>query len=250
MNSAISTPSFSHTENPRSLTGFAQRLRQLMETCEASGPMLAAEVRAGAGGTSGRAALPRIDRAAAAVVKHLRRCRLSHGKVLTIGNGGSCVIAEHIAVDLANRAGTRTRTCGSAPQLSALANDNHFEHAFAMWVDGEADAGDTLVAVSSSGESVNIRNAVRAARERGCTVVTFSGFSPDNPLRTLGDLNFYVSSSHYGEVEVTHEAIAHFITDECVDLAARDRSLDADAGQQGEPAPVILPQPKPRPIQR
>ena len=236
LNSPSPTPSSAHASSGRSVTGFADRLAELMRTCEVSGPMLPRGARAGGSP---------VDRAAVAAVAHLRRCRLDHQKVLTVGNGGSCVIAEHIAVDLANRAGTRTRTCGSAPQLSALANDNHFEHAFAMWVDSEADTGDTLIAVSSSGESPNIRNAVRAARDRGCAVVTFSGFAPDNPLRKLGDLNFYVSSSHYGEVEVAHEALAHFITDECVDLAVRDRQLDANAGQHGRPKPVILPEPRP-----
>ena len=61
-----------------------------------------------------------------------------------------------------------------------------------------------LIAISSSGRSPNILAAVGAARARGCTVVTLSGFRPDNPLRALGDWNFHVPSEAYGPVEMVH----------------------------------------------
>jgi D-sedoheptulose 7-phosphate isomerase len=67
--------------------------------------------------------------------------------------------------------------------------------------------------VSSSGASTNILNAVLKAKAAGAVVVTFSGFKTDNPLRQLGDLNFYVPSSDYGQVELTHAALLHCLTD-------------------------------------
>lgn len=60
---------------------------------------------------------------------------------------------------------------------------------------------------------MNILKAADVARERGCTVYTFSGFSADNPLRNYGDLNFYVNSSEYGFVEISHLALIHSILD-------------------------------------
>jgi D-sedoheptulose 7-phosphate isomerase len=70
-----------------------------------------------------------------------------------------------------------------------------------------------LIAISWSGKSPNILNGVRAARQYGATVVTFSGFRDDNPLRQQGDVNFYVRATEYGFVEVAHQAILHAILD-------------------------------------
>jgi D-sedoheptulose 7-phosphate isomerase len=55
--------------------------------------------------------------------------------------------------------------------------------------------------------------AVKRAKDLSAVVVTCSGFTPDNPLRQLGDLNFYVPSMDYGHVELTHAALLHCLTD-------------------------------------
>src|SRR5580704_18103930 len=71
-----------------------------------------------------------------------------------------------------------------------------------------------LVAISSSGQSANILAAVAAARKLGCTVLTLSGFKPDNALRKIGDMNLYLDSTAYGYVEIGHlalfDAILHY----------------------------------------
>ncbi|MFH0826695.1 MAG: phosphoheptose isomerase, partial [Candidatus Omnitrophota bacterium] len=56
--------------------------------------------------------------------------------------------------------------------------------------------------------------ATQKARQRGLWVVTFSGFSQNNPLRKLGDINFYVPSPSYGFVEIIHQVICHCIVDQ------------------------------------
>ena len=60
---------------------------------------------------------------------------------------------------------------------------------------------------------LNILNAAKAARAAQCMVVTFSGFTADNPLRALGDVNFYIGSDRYGFVEIGHLTICHAILD-------------------------------------
>ena len=68
------------------------------------------------------------------------------------------------------------------------------------------EPGDVLIAISSSGTSKNILNACAAARRKGfASVITLSGFSPENPLRGLGDQNFWVDSRAYNLVEATHQ---------------------------------------------
>jgi D-sedoheptulose 7-phosphate isomerase len=70
-----------------------------------------------------------------------------------------------------------------------------------------------VIAISSSGRSANILNAVDAAAAAGCTIATMSGFTPDNPLRGRGAWNFYVGSDRYGFVEIGHLTICHAVLD-------------------------------------
>ena len=153
---------------------------------------------------------PAVDSATERLLDARKRGR----KVLVIGNGGSAAIASHMQTDLCHSLGIRGLVFNEPPLLTALANDNGYENAFQRLVDLWADAGDVLVAISSSGRSANILNACRAARGRGATIVTFSGFGADNPLRSLGDLNFYVANASYGPVESAHAVLVHHLTDQ------------------------------------
>ena len=129
------------------------------------------------------------------------------GAVLMIGNGGSAAIAEHITNDL-NKSG-RPALHPSLATLTCFANDYGWEKALERWVDLHLTKMDTLIAISSSGQSKNILNAALAAGKD--QTITLSGFKEDNPLRKLGRTNYYVPSDNYGIVELTHEAILHSI---------------------------------------
>jgi D-sedoheptulose 7-phosphate isomerase len=125
-------------------------------------------------------------------------------KVILVGNGGSAAMASHVAVDLTKTAGVRAVNFNEADLLTCFAND----YGYALWVERAlefyADPGDAAVLISSSGRSPNIVNGATAARARGLHVVTFSGFDADNPLRSLGELNFWVNSHSYNAVEMAH----------------------------------------------
>jgi len=139
--------------------------------------------------------------------------RADGSKVMVMGNGGSAAIASHLHNDLCKAVGVRSLVFNEPPLLTALANDHGygcvFEHPVSMW----AEKDDILVAISSSGRSENILRATKAAMDRGCRVITFSGFAPDNPLCLMGTMNFYVRSDSYGFVEVAHSALTHFLSD-------------------------------------
>jgi len=130
-----------------------------------------------------------------------------------IGNGGSAGIASHMAVDFAKRGGIRTSTFNDAAMLTCLGNDLGYDQVFAHQIGMRARAGDVLVAISSSGRSPNILNGCETARGNGAAVLTFSGFTADNPLRQQGALNFYVPSREYGFVELTHMALLGAMVD-------------------------------------
>ncbi len=134
-------------------------------------------------------------------------------KVMFIGNGGSAAIASHMAIDFWKNGGMRAMSFNDPSQLTCLSNDLGYENVFSSPIDMFADEDDVLVAISSSGKSSNILNAVKTAGEKGCWVISFSGFGENNPLRDAGDLNFYVPDQTYGLVESAHAVICHYILD-------------------------------------
>lgn len=127
-------------------------------------------------------------------------------KIVLAGNGASAAIASHVSVDLTKVSGVRAVNFNEADLITCYANDYGYEQWLARAVAAYADPGDVAVIVSSSGRSPNVVAAARQARDSGLGVVTLSGFAPDNPLRTLGDLNLWVNSRSYNVVEVTHQS--------------------------------------------
>ncbi len=138
-------------------------------------------------------------------------------KVMFIGNGASAAIGSHQALDYWKNGGMRAVTFNDLALLTAVSNDFSYPEVFEKPIEMFADPGDVLMAISSSGGSENILRGAAAATKRGCHVITFSGRRQDNPLRALGELNFYVPSMSYGHVEVAHLAISHTLLDTIMD---------------------------------
>lgn len=134
-------------------------------------------------------------------------------KSVLIGNGASASIASHISTDFLKNAGVSAQAFNDASLLTCLSNDLGYEYVFQKPIEILGKKDDILFSISSSGASKNIINATRAAQKKKFYIITLSGFKRDNPLRTLGDINFYVPSHSYGYVEVVHLAICHAIVD-------------------------------------
>ena len=113
-------------------------------------------------------------------------------------------MASHVAVDLTKAAGLRAVNFNEADLLTCLANDYGYEHWVAKALEFYADPGDLVVLISSSGKSSNIVNGALKARQMKLPLITFSGFDSANPLRKLGDLNFWADSKAYNIIEMTH----------------------------------------------
>ncbi len=145
-----------------------------------------------------------------------RAARKTHSrgnKIMFIGNGGSAGISSHMAIDYSKNGGLRATAFNDPAALTCLSNDLGYGQVFAKQLELHLRAGDLLVAISSSGRSPNILNAAVVARSGGGSIVTFSGFGADNPLRRAGDINFYVGSSEYGFVEIAHLSLCHAVLD-------------------------------------
>ena len=127
-------------------------------------------------------------------------------KVLIFGNGGSASIASHVSVDLTKNARLRCLNFNEADLITCFANDYGFEHWVEKAIDFYGDEGDLLILISSSGQSENMLNGVKAARNANFkSVVTLSGFAKDNPLSQLGDINLWLDSRAYNFVENVHQ---------------------------------------------
>lgn len=131
------------------------------------------------------------------------------------GNGGSASIANHMQCDHVK--GIRNGT-GLTPQvhslssnvelLTAIANDIGYHDVFTYQLQSQSAPGDVLVAVSSSGRSRNIVDALTWARENGLHTIAITGFE-GGAARALAEVAVHVDSTNYGIVEDAHQAVMH-----------------------------------------
>ena len=127
-----------------------------------------------------------------------------NGKVIIVGNGGSAAMASHVAVDLTKAAEVRAINFNEADLITCFANDYGYENWVTEALAAYADPNDLVILISSSGQSKNIVNAAKKTKLAGMNLITLSGFSESNPLRKIGDINFWLDSDNYNFVEMTH----------------------------------------------
>jgi D-sedoheptulose 7-phosphate isomerase len=142
-----------------------------------------------------------------------------HNKqVFIFGNGGSAATASHMACDLGkntigpNRPRFRVMSLNdNMPLLSALANDVGYDRVFSEQLVNLVRPGDVLIAISGSGRSPNIIEAMRYGRERAATIIALLGFDGGEAIG-LADEYVLVPSSEYGPIEDMHMILDHILT--------------------------------------
>lgn len=154
-----------------------------------------------------------IDEALTLFKSFLLQIQENEGIVYCIGNGGSAGIASHFCNDLIKALKISASTLVDSNVLTCLANDFGYDKCFSEALKINMRKQDLLIAISSSGKSLNIINAVRVAKEKKANVITLSGFDSLNPLRKEGDINFWVDRVDYGIVEMAHFFILHTLVD-------------------------------------
>jgi len=136
------------------------------------------------------------------------------GRVIyLVGNGASASMASHFSADLAKNAHLHTQVFTDISLITAVANDLCYAEVFVEPLKRRMRQGDLLVCISSSGNSPNVVNAAAYAKAHGGLVATLTGMKPDNALRRIGDLNFWVPADSYGLAETAHAAILHYWMD-------------------------------------
>ena len=138
--------------------------------------------------------------------------------VLIVGNGGSAATASHMANDLmlgvTQKGGKGFRAISltdNVPVITATANDTDYCNIFSAQLRALGRSGDVLIAVSGSGNSSNVIEAVKVARESGMTIIGFLGMG-GGELGKLVDEAVVVPSDDYGLIEDAHMVLDHLMT--------------------------------------
>lgn len=147
------------------------------------------------------------------LVDTFSRHKMKHSQLFFIGNGGSSAIASHMTADFMKNGGMNTYSLYDNAVTTCMGNDYGYEYIFSRPLEFLARKDDLLVAISSSGNSANIINAIETAKAKGTSIITFTGFEADNKVKQMGDVNVYVPCEQYGIVESIHNLILQQIVD-------------------------------------
>lgn len=157
-------------------------------------------------------ALSNVEAAAAKMVASIQ----SGNKIVSCGNGGSYCDAMHFAEELSGRfRGDRKAlpaiSISDASHITCVGNDYGFEFVFSRFVEAIGNKGDVLLAISTSGNSANVINAAKAAREKGMTVVALSG-KDGGKLAALADINIIVPHDGFADrIQEVHIKVIHIL---------------------------------------
>ncbi len=179
--------------------------------------------------TDSLAVLPAVlDQAAQMLIDTLRAGK----KILVCGNGGSAADAQHFAAELVGRFEADRRglaavalTCDTST-LTAIANDHGFVRVFARQVEALAQNGDTLLAISTSGQSPNVCAASTSARAMGCKVIALTGRDGGDLAREC-DCEIRVPSNTVARIQEIHVLCLHALAKEIEVTTVRAEAADA-----------------------
>lgn len=152
---------------------------------------------------------------------HLVESLLNEKKILICGNGGSASDAQHFSSELINRFETERPALPAialttdSSILTSIANDYEYAEIFARQVYALGQAGDILVAISTSGNSANITQAIHAAHDKEMTVIVLSGKDGGEvaPILNSEDIELRVKSQVTARIQETHIVIIHCLCD-------------------------------------
>jgi len=153
-----------------------------------------------------------IERAATVVVTAIK----NGNKVIFCGNGGSAADSQHLAAELIGKFYFNRRSLPAVSLtvntsiITAIGNDFGFNKVFARQLEGIGKAGDVLIGLSTSGNSENVVEAFRLAKEIGISTIAFTGES-GGILRNLADILINVPSNDTPRIQEAHIMVGHII---------------------------------------
>ena len=153
-----------------------------------------------------------------ATVKQLHKARLKRNQVFVLGNGGSAATASHMACDLGKNTHApnypRMRVHALTDSMSfvtAYGNDCGYASVFAEQLAAYVEPGDVIVAISASGNSANVLNAIKVAHHHSAYTIGWSGYD-GGKLASMVDLPLVVPCHNIEQIEDFHMILAHMVT--------------------------------------
>jgi D-sedoheptulose 7-phosphate isomerase len=150
-------------------------------------------------------------------VAEIERARTRGARLWVAGNGGSAAIADHLLCDWVKGTFTASQKpihvhslVSNNALLTACANDFGYDASFARQIEMQAQSGDVLICISSSGNSANILAALHKASSMGLKTIALTGFNGGESIR-LADISLHVAAHNYGVVEDCHQILMHNI---------------------------------------
>lgn len=148
-------------------------------------------------------------------------CLMSDGKILVCGNGGSAADSQHFAAELVNRFEMERpglpaiALTTDSSIITSIGNDYDFKLIFSRQVRALGMPGDVLLAISTSGNSVNVVEAIRAAHERDMRVIALTGRGGGamGEILGVGDLHICVESNSTARTQEVHLLVLHCLCD-------------------------------------
>lgn len=149
------------------------------------------------------------------------QCLMSEGKILACGNGGSAADAQHFSAELLNRfemerpALAAIALTTDSSTLTSIANDYDYNQVFSKQVRALGQPNDLLLAISTSGNSRNVIEAVQAAHERQMSVIALTGKNGGSMAELLGpeDVHICVPHSNTARIQEVHILCLHCMCD-------------------------------------
>lgn len=163
--------------------------------------------------------IPQIEEACNMLIKTIN----DGGKILLAGNGGSAADAQHIAAELTGRfvkeriALPALALTVDTSALTAISNDYGFERVFARQIEAFAKPNDLFIAISTSGNSINILAALEIAKSIGCNTLGLSG-KGGGEMNNLCDINIVIPEQNTARIQEMHILIGHILCTAIDDL--------------------------------
>ena len=143
-------------------------------------------------------------------------CLKSGGKILLFGNGGSAADAQHIAAELVGRYKVERKSLAAialttdTSAMTSIGNDFGYLHVFDRQVEALANKGDIAIGISTSGNSINVINALKLASKLNCNTIGFSG-QHGGEMNKICNINLSVPSEDIPRIQEMHILIGHTI---------------------------------------
>jgi D-sedoheptulose 7-phosphate isomerase len=151
-------------------------------------------------------------------VKIMINAYLNNKKILWCGNGGSAADAQHMAAELMG--GLRDHSRPAIPSIAlttdssfitAWANDTSYESIFSRQIEGIGRSGDVLIAISTSGNSINVINAINIAKKMDISVIVLTGESGGQMNKSEVDAIIKIPSNDTQRIQEGHLLVEHIL---------------------------------------